>query len=122
MSAYENISLPENPPERGFYYHYKHDPDGPVNNYAYEFISIGHHTEDDCRLEDVLQANYRPLYDTAFVFQFGKLFDNRPLGMFMGTVMKNGREVPRFARITDPETIRELKEIRNEMYPKTEYD
>ena len=119
---YESIELPENAPERGFYYHYKHDPAGPVNNYAYEFLAIGHHTEDDCRPEDALLANYRPLYETALVYQMGKLNDNRPLGMFMETVEVKGKMVPRFTRITDPETIRQLKEIRNEMYPKGEYD
>lgn len=119
---YDKISLPESPPQRGFYYHYKHDPEGPVNNYAYEFLGIGHHTEDDCRPEDALMANYRPLYDTALVYQLGKLHDNRPLAMFMAKAVKDGVEVPRFTRITDPETIEQLKEIRNEMYPKGEYD
>lgn len=36
-----------NTPELGFYYHYKHDPTGAVNNYAYEILNIGHHTEID---------------------------------------------------------------------------
>lgn len=120
--AYEDIQIPEGAPERGFYYHHKHDPDGSINNYAYEFLGIGHHTEDDCRPEDTLMANYRPLYDTALVYQLGKLHDNRPLFMFMEMAVKNGKKVPRFTRITDLKTIRQLKEIRNEMYPKGEYD
>lgn len=33
-------------PEKGFYYHYKHDPKGEFNNYAYEVVGLGLHTED----------------------------------------------------------------------------
>lgn len=39
-------------PKAGFYYHHKHDPKGPLNNYAYFIYGIGHHTEDECRPED----------------------------------------------------------------------
>jgi hypothetical protein len=35
---------PENRPEPGFYCHFKHDPNGPVNNYAYYISGVGHHT------------------------------------------------------------------------------
>jgi len=27
-------TIPEQCPEPGYYYHYKHDPNGPLNNYA----------------------------------------------------------------------------------------
>ena len=104
-----------NVPENGFYYHYKHDPAGPVNNYAYEVVGVGHHTEDDCRPEDKHMVVYRPLYE-AFVYKAGKLFDLRPLEMWMGTVEKEGEKVSRFSKITDPERIRELTEIREAMY------
>ncbi len=104
-----------NVPENGFYYHYKHDPSGAVNNYAYEVVGVGHHTEDDCRPEDQHLVVYRPLYE-AFVYKAGKLFDLRPLEMWMGTVEKEGETVPRFTRITDPERIRELIAIRESMY------
>jgi hypothetical protein len=30
------MKIPTLVPEPGFYYHYKHDPNGTVNNYAYE--------------------------------------------------------------------------------------
>ena len=30
---------PEKLPEPGYYYHFKHDPDGPLNNYAY-YLSV----------------------------------------------------------------------------------
>ena len=104
-----------NVPENGFYYHYKHDPAGPVNNYAYEVVGVGHHTEDDCRPEDKHMVVYRPLYE-AFVYKAGKLFDLRPLEMWMGTVEKESETIPRFTRITDPELIRELIAIREAMY------
>lgn len=102
-------------PEPGFYYHYKHDPAGAVNNYAYEVVGTGHHTEDDCRPEDQFLVVYRPLYE-AFVYKLGKLFDLRPLDMWMGDVEKDGRTFPRFTRITDEARIRELEGIRTEMY------
>ena len=31
--AYD-VLPPEQCPEPGYYYHYKHDPNGPLNNYA----------------------------------------------------------------------------------------
>ena len=30
-----DIPPPKKLPEPGYYYHFKHDPDGPLNNYAY---------------------------------------------------------------------------------------
>lgn len=112
--TYED-SIPTNVPEKGFYYHYKHNPEGGVNNYAYEFMGVGHHTEDDCRPEDALLAVYRPLYE-AFVYKNGKMFDVRPLTMWMEEVTKEGKTFPRFARITDAAVIAELMDIRKEMY------
>jgi hypothetical protein len=102
-------------PELGFYYHYKHDPEGAVNNYAYEVVGVGHHTEDDCRPEDQYLVVYRPLYE-AFVYKLGKLFDLRPLEMWMGTVEKDGETISRFTRVTDPERIEALEAIRAQMY------
>jgi hypothetical protein len=107
--------LPANLPEKGFYYHYKHDPAGLVNNYAYEIIGIGHHTEDDCRPEDQYLMVYRPLYE-AFVYKAGKLFDVRPLSMWIENVTKDGKTFPRFSRIEDPLIITELEAIRAKMY------
>ena len=102
-------------PELGFYYHYKHDPTGPVNNYAYEVVGVGHHTEDDCRPEDQYMVVYRPLYE-AFVYKAGKLFDLRPLEMWMGDVEKDGKTVSRFTRITNPAHVQELEALRTRMY------
>ena len=109
------MTLPTRVPEQGFYYHYKHDPSGPINNYAYEVVGVGHHTEADCRPEDANMVIYRPLYE-AFVYKAGELFDLRPLEMFMQDVLQNGRIVPRFKKITDPTIIVELKEIKTTMY------
>lgn len=112
--TYEN-SLPKEVPEKGFYYHYKHDPNGEVNNYAYEVLGVGHHTEDDCRPEDTNMVVYRPLYE-AFVYRNGKMFDLRPLSMWTETVEKNGETIARFTKITDKGTIVKLSEIRDNMY------
>ena len=102
-------------PDKGFYYHYKHDPSAEVNNYAYEVVGVGHHTEEDCREEDRYMVVYRPLYE-AFVYKNGKMFDLRPLDMWIGDVEKEGRTFPRFVRITDVEVISKLDSIRKGMY------
>ncbi|MFZ1987963.1 MAG: DUF1653 domain-containing protein [Minisyncoccia bacterium] len=107
---------PQNIPDKGFYYHYKHDTSGPLNNYAYEVMGVGHHTEDDCRPEDTYTAVYRPLYE-ARVYKEGKLFDVRPLSMFMEEVEKDGVRKPRFSKITDPTILAALEKIKQEMYP-----
>ena len=109
------LKIPEKVPENGFYYHYKHDPTGEVNNYAYEVVGVGHHTEDDCRPEDNNMVVYRPVYPSS-VYDAGKLFDLRPLEMWMGDVEKDGKTFKRFSKITDAKVIEELKRIRNEMY------
>jgi hypothetical protein len=103
-------------PEPGYYYHYKHDPKGPVNNYAYFVLGAGHHTEDDCRPEDRFMQVYYPLYE-AFVYTHGKMADLRPLDMALEHVVVDGREVPRFSRITDETVIEALKAERARMYP-----
>lgn len=102
--------------EAGFYYHYKHDPLGAINNYAYEIFGVGHHTEDDCRPIDQHMMVYRPLYKEAFVYKNGKMFDLRPISMFTEPVTKDGKTFERFQKITDPAVIAELKKIRGEMY------
>ncbi|HVZ75884.1 MAG TPA: hypothetical protein VG934_01270 [Candidatus Paceibacterota bacterium] len=102
-------------PEAGYYYHYKHDPMGAVNNYAYYIYGAGHHTEDDCRPEDANMQVYKPLYD-AFVYKNGKMFDLRPLHMFWEKAQWQGKVVDRFIRITDPKVIEQLQDIRKSMY------
>lgn len=109
------MKIPTKFPEKGFYYHYKHDPAGLINNYAYEVIGTGCHTEDDCRPEDVNLVIYRPIYE-ATVYKAGKFFDIRPLNMFMENVTKDGHTFPRFQKIIDPTVIKKLEKIRDEMY------
>ena len=109
------MKIPTRVPERGFYYHYKHDPTGAVNNYAYEFVGVGIHTEDDCRPEDANMVIYRPLYE-ASVYTAGGFNYLRPLEMWMGEVEHSGKTVRRFQKITDPAVIAELTTIRNKMY------
>jgi hypothetical protein len=69
--------LPDLPPGR--YRHYK----GPL----YEVIGVARHSE----TEEPLVV-YRALYGEQGLWV-------RPLGMFAGTVMVDGREVPRFAPV-----------------------
>lgn len=100
----------------GFYYHYKHDPKGTINNYAYEVVNIGHHTEIE-GLPESAMVIYAPLYE-AMVYKAGKHFDVRPLLMFMEKVSKDGKEFPRFKKIVNAELISKLKKIKKKMYGK----
>ena len=109
------LQIPTKVAENGFYYHYKHDPKGPVNNYAYEIVGVGHHTEDDCRPIDNNMVVYRPLYESS-VYKAGKLFDLRPLSMFLEDVTKDGKTFPRFQKITDKKILAKLEEIKKKMY------
>ena len=93
----------------------QHDPNGPLNNYAYYIYGVGHHTEDDCRPEDAFMQVYRPLYETAYAYRNGGMFDLRPLYMFHKPAIVNG--VSRFTKITDPEVIARLGAIKARMYP-----
>jgi len=113
------LKLPPKAPKAGFYYHYKHDSNKGIRDYAYEVVAVGFHIEDD--VVDPWFINYRPLYESAAVFQASKklgiqCLDNRPLEMWMDTVEKEGRASQRFTKITDPAIIAELEKIKKEMY------
>ena len=116
-----SLPIPKRVPERGFYYHYKHDPKGDVGNYAYEVVGVGFHTEDDCRPGEEHFVVYRPLYEASVYVASKKLgipcFDSRPLEMWMGDVVKDGKTFPRFAKIVDQKVIDELMKIKDSMYP-----
>jgi hypothetical protein len=112
-----DVSPPEELPEPGYYYHFKHDPGGRVNNYAYYIYGVGHHTESDCRPDDAFMQVYRPLYEEAYAYRNGGLFDLRPLHMFYQPARREGKEVPRFIRIIDPDVIAQLRAIKARMYP-----
>ena len=96
----------------GYYYHYKHDPAGLFNNYAYQVIGIGHHTEVKDFSESAMVI-YRPLYETAPVYTAGKHYDLRPLKMFLDPPVVG---CPRFRKVTDPETIKLLDAQCAKMY------
>jgi hypothetical protein len=102
---------PEKVPELGYYYHYKHEANGAVNNYAYEVMGVGAHTEKD----SVFFVVYRPLYESS-VYLAGKLFDIRPLEMWMENVTKDGKTFPRFSKIADQSVIYQLENIKQKMY------
>lgn len=110
------LKIPDKVPEPGFYYHYKHDPNGALSNYAYEVLGVGHHTENDSRPEDANMVVYRPLYESSLVYQAGKMFDLRPIDLFLEDVTKDGKIIARFQKITDPKIIGELEKIKKEMY------
>jgi hypothetical protein len=100
--------------ETGFYYHYKHDPQGDINNYAYEVMGLGHHTEID-GLEESLMVMYRPIYESS-VYKAGKHWDLRPYDSFMEPVTKDDKTFARFMKITDSDVVKQLEEIRDRMY------
>ena len=105
------LKIPKKVPEKGFDYHYKHDQSGAINNYAYEVVGVGYHTEENGKYFVV----YRPLYE-SFVYKMGKLFDLRPIQMFMENINKDSQTLPRFEKITDIKIIAELEEIKKKMY------
>ena len=45
------------------------------------------------------------------------MFDLRPLHMFYEPAKLQGKEVPRFTKIADPEVIAQLEVIKARMYP-----
>ncbi|MEI6316841.1 MAG: DUF1653 domain-containing protein [bacterium] len=96
-------------PEKGFYYHFKHNPDISISDHAYEIIGVSKNTEDESA-----SVVYRPLYTNDWYKDFD--FSNRPLSMFIDKKELNGEMIPRFQKITDPEIIAKLAEIRNVMY------
>lgn len=104
-----------NKPEKGFYYHYKHDPSKDMYNYAYEVLNIAHHTEMHDTGDDGLLVIYRPIYE-AFVYKEGKQWYARPLPMFLEKVVKDGKEIERFSKVTDIETVTKLEAKAKEMY------
>jgi hypothetical protein len=111
-----SLQIPQQVPVARFYYHYKHDPQGSIGNYAYEVTGVGFHTENEEHF-----VIYRPLYSAA-VYQAAQnlkvpCFDVRPLAMWMGQVEKDGQTVARFQEVTDPEVVAALGHISNQMYP-----
>jgi hypothetical protein len=50
------------------------------------------------------------------LYKNGKMFDIRPLEMFMEEITKDSKTFPRFQKITDQKIIAELERIKKEMY------
>jgi hypothetical protein len=105
-----SLPIPKKIPELGFYYHYKHDPNGDFNNYAYEILGI---TRDSETKE--FGVLYRPLYESTYMYPAS--YTVRPLEMFMESVRVDSHIVLRFQKIADSEVIAKLEKIRSEMYP-----
>ena len=110
------MKFPSRTPETGFYYHYKHNPLGRMNNYAYEVLGVGIHTEEDCRPEDANMVVYRPLYSIPENPHVKKSFFLRPSEGFFDIVTKGGSSFSRFTKITDAKVIADLEAIRSEFY------
>jgi len=62
-------------------------------------------------MADVARREYYP------DVMVGGLYDLRPLHMFYDPAALNGRQVPRFTRITDPGVIAQLAAIKARLYP-----
>ena len=91
-----------------FYYHFKHNSNKDLFNYAYIIIGIAIHSE----TEELLVA-YKPLYSPNHVFDNKCDFCVRPLNMFIENVEKPNYIGPRFRLITDAQTIDQLRKENN---------
>lgn len=96
-------------PQKGFYQHYKHDPQGAPQNYMYEVVGIARNTEDNS-----FSVLYRPLYESEWMPPAD--FQSRPLEMFVESVEKEANKIPRFTKITDPELVQNLEKIKLQIY------
>ena len=56
------MKIPQRVPENGFYYHYKHDPNGPLNDYAYEVVGVGCHKINDKNIINELEKIKSKMY------------------------------------------------------------
>lgn len=95
-------------PENGFYYHYRHGEEKSFNDYAYEIVGTGKHSEDES-----IFVTYRPLYKNNLSPQN---YYVRPIELFFDEVVWKDKTLPHFCKITDPEIITKLLEIKNQLY------
>ena len=96
-------------PQKGFYYHFKHNPEISINNYAYEILGTAKNSEDNS-----LNVIYRPLYKNEFLGNAD--YFARPLNMFLENVTLGDKTLPRFSLIADPELISKLEIIKSKLY------
>lgn len=88
-----------------YYYHYKHNPDKDILNYAYIIEGIAVHSE----TEELLVV-YRPLYSGNHVEDYNADFNVRPLEMFCEDVDKPDYKGPRFRKMSGNEVV-EIKKV-----------
>lgn len=89
--------------EKGFYYHYKHNPE-IINDHAYEVLGVAWNTEDNN-----FSVIYKPLYKNTFLKDAD--FCSRPLEMFLENVTVDGKTFPRFQKITDINILEKIKKL-----------
>lgn len=99
-------------PENGFYYHYKHDGAKGLDNHAYKVTGLVRHSENDSLL-----VTYIPLYKNDWLTPAQQCA--RPIELFFDEVVVDGKALPHFVKITDPQTIATLSEIKNKLYGNT---
>lgn len=110
------MKIPDSVPEKGFYYHRKHTPESEINFHAYEVVGVGLNSGDTFSPEDENVVIYRPLYEESIAYANGKAFFVQSLDRWIGEESKDGVTIKRFTKITDPDTISRLTEIRYKMY------
>ncbi len=82
------------------YYHFKHNPEKDIFNYAYKIVGTGKHSE-----TDEIFIVYKALYKSPWIEESAVDFTIRPIKMFMENVEKNGQSFPRFKKIEDLKLI-----------------
>lgn len=90
-------------PVKGVYYHYKHDPNGEINNFAYEVLGVAQDTE-----TGKFSVVYKPLYKIKSQEPID--FFVRPLKMFNEEIEVSSKLVRRFSLVTDLTTLRLIRE------------
>ncbi len=104
MSTKLDSQNPNYPKNGDYYYHYKHDPNLDLTNFAYQIIGFALHTE----TEEILVI-YKPLYKLNHIFEAS--FFARPLSVFLEKVELNGQRVPRFSKIVNQIIIQKLQKL-----------
>ena len=89
-----------------YYYHYKHNPEMGIFDYAYKIIGIATHSE----TQDLMVV-YQPLYVSSNYDQVGVDFWVRPLTMFTEdvSIKEYNYQGLRFKLITDSDLIQRLQ-------------
>ncbi len=111
--------------EKGFYYHYKHDPQKGMFDAAYEVTGCAFNTEaggsvhsdDPSVFLETEVVIYRPLFADSLVYKADGRSWIRPAKMFLEVVDQGGQEKTRFIRVTDREIVEKLEKARDDLYP-----